>query len=200
LIYILIVLSLSFCIIVLLELRAFSKKKEKVFHCIRRTISKKKKNKLLSDIELLYKEVSVLPPDMFRKLNFAVRIDSEDTFTSKMINTQYVSVATIIATIAMVSTWILSVEPSSVLPYLNKLMNFSMLIIAIIGMMSVTFLIHLKIEDSKSKFIQKFILVINEIEKEQPITVRLSEAQYQVLSASSNLQRNVFRYGRSENP
>lgn len=186
-------------IIMLLQLLTLKKLKKRVFNRISLKITKKMKKALESDIELLFKQIRNLSPTMFRSLKLMILLESEDTLTSKVVNTMFTTLTTIISIIAMMITLLSTVDSSLLKPYITTLMDSSVAVTAIILFIFATFHQHLNSEDEKRKFIQRFLVVINEIEKEQPITVRLSEDQYQALSTSSNLQRTVYRFGRTKN-
>ena len=183
----------------LLQLLTLKKLKKRVFNRISLKITQKMKKALESDIELLFNQIRNLSPTMFRSLKLMILLESEDTLTSKVVNTMFTTLTTIISIVAMMITLLSTVDPSILKPYIITLMDSSVAVTAIILFIFATFHQHLNTEDEKRKFIQRFLVVINEIEKEEPITVRLSEDQHQALSTASNLQRTVYRFGRTEN-
>ena len=185
--------------IMLLQLLTLKKLKKRVFNRISLKITQKMKKALESDIELLFNQIRNLSPTMFRSLKLMILLESEDTLTSKVVNTMFTTLTTIISIVAMMITLLSTVDPSILKPYIITLMDSSVAVTAIILFIFATFHQHLNTEDEKRKFIQRFLVVINEIEKEEPITVRLSEDQHQALSTASNLQRTVYRFGRTEN-
>lgn len=199
LIYTIIFLTALFGLIILFELIAYLKHKKKIFNCIGRNTSKKFRKQLTSDIELLYEEIKFLSPKTFRKLKFTIRSSEDNTFISRMVSVELTTLAILIAITAMVITCVVAVNPNLAVPVLESMMNYSTVLVISIALMSLALVIHLKIDESTKSLLKKFNVVIEEIEKEQPITVRLSEDQYRVLSTSSGLRRNVYRFGRSEN-
>lgn len=198
-IYVIISITTLFSLIMLFELIAYFRLIKKILNCFRRNSSKRFRKQFTSDIELLYAEVKQLSPEIFRRLKFTVRSMGEDTFTSKMVTTEFTTIATIIAVAAMIITCIVAVDPHLIAPLLVDMMNYSLVLAVSIALMSIALIIHLKVEDNKKAILVKFNIVIDEIEKEQSIIVRLSEDQYQALLISSGVQRNMHRFGRSEN-
>ncbi|WP_133304961.1 hypothetical protein [Paenibacillus pinisoli] len=180
--YFTIIISFLACfIIIIFEWLTHLKIKSNIFKCFRRGISKRMQKKLLSDMELLFTELSQLPPDVFRKLKLNVKYNNEDSFTSKMINSMLSFIAIILAGIALFNSWM---EPS-VLKSSDLYIESIVETLIIISMMFIAFIFHLKFEESSKLFRNKFVVVIDEVEREQPVTVHLSEAQYHVLLASS---------------
>jgi len=187
-------------IIIPLEILSYNKTKKRIFNCLRRNITRRTKKRLLSDIELLFKEVSFLSSDQIIKLRLHVESLHEESYISKMFNTLLSMLAVLLAITALISSWTDLSSISSMISQLNLTANFFLEMARLVAIMFITINIHNIVAYNEKKFKNKFTTVIHEIEKKQPVIVHLSEDQYQALSASSGLQRTVYRFGRSENP
>ncbi|GIP15016.1 hypothetical protein J40TS1_06580 [Paenibacillus montaniterrae] len=198
-IYAVIGIIILFGLIMIFELIAYLRLVKKITGCLRRNISSKTKKRIMSNIEILYDEVKILSPEIFRKLKFTIRSIREDTFTTKMVSTEFTTIATIIAVAAMVITCIVAVDPKLIMPVLTDMMSYSIVLVISIALMSTALVVHFKIEDNKKTLLRKFMIVIDEIEKEHPLTVHLSDDQYQILSATLSNRRIIYRFGRPQN-
>jgi hypothetical protein len=178
----------SMCaLIVLLELFAYRKTKLRILNCLRRNMSRRTKKRLLGNVEFLFEEINALPPELFRKLKLYAKTSPEEAFIVKTFNNFLSTSAVFFAALALFSTWMNF--PSSLLDQLSDFVELIVIMLAIIGAMFFAINIHIIINDYERRFRQKFIVAISEVEKSQPVTVHLSEAQYQVLLTSSNHRR-----------
>ncbi|MGI2294163.1 hypothetical protein [Paenibacillus sp. GXUN7292] len=173
-------------LIVPLEVFAYIRTKNKIFNCMRRNISRKTKKRLSNNIEQLFDEINSLSPDIFRKLKLHAGSPPEESYIVKMFNLLLSILAVLFAAMALLGSWMGSPFPSSLLSESSEHIIWLLKFLSIVAIMFFAITIHIIATDYERKFKQRLIVVINEVEKKQPLTVRLSEAQYQVLLASAD--------------
>jgi hypothetical protein len=175
--------------------------KARIFNCLKRNISRKEKRRLSDDIELLLAEIiklSKLSPEIFRKLKLHASSLPEESFVVNMFNGLISIIALLLTAMALLGSWSETPFPTSLIPELNKYVIWIILLLGIVALLFFATMVHIIFTDMERTFRQKFLIAINEIERNEPVIVHLSEAQYQALLASSSHQRFGSQFGRPE--
>jgi len=157
-------------VLIIFEEVSFRSIKNKTFRCIERHMTSSKKKLLQKDQDYLFNEIEKMTPHLFRKLKFLVRSQTEDSLTSALFNGVTVISSLLFSLIAVITS-VLSLsndqaKGSFFIAFLEVIPPLKFVSI-LLGLMYLQYITGIQRKDRKKNFFNKFLVVIDEVERER---------------------------------